>query len=528
MAKTPDNVLEILMDFCNISPEYIEHAKKTLYKYKDDPVVNLICNVVIENATNVNRLQDLIIEAGINKEYIAKTYPLIIPSPNAPTELRVFPNIILDNHTELSNISPITCQSYLKTFLVEYEADMADDKKKQRWTPQERAEKRILEFIDMPTARALQRYMLTDGRLKDHHIRDYAEAIDSCRKPLELIFTERPEDYYTMYATGPHSCMASSAAERANWEFLKAEGLAPTSWYHYNKYTTGVYAVKAGKVIARTILFKGDNDKNWSWVRIYSTNDEIRKKFTQTLAEHGINQCVKPIIPEGYNFTIPGIKKGSVYAAPWAYLDNPLPSEHVSGHTWNVKFNKEDNNFTFFFNTAKYDKVQSRSGHIISSDYSSIECTSCGKVIKKNQSVINIRVEHEYHIFCSDNCAAVEGYVRAIDGTGNYSYKLPDNNMIELKDNNMLRFTTLKAARACGFLPVIEELGVFPEETNLKLVSSGFDIADSEGNLYFVPKTGQELSSITKHSLSLSKIPFKVNSPKKVVTFEEDKLFATA
>jgi hypothetical protein len=516
MAKSP---LEVVFEFCNIDQEHIDHVKKTLYKYKDDPVVNLVCTIINENAAGVTRFNELLTEANAST---IKTWPLIIPSPNSPTELRVFPNIILDEHNSLEGISSSYCNSQLKTFLTDYDADMADEKRKQKWTPYDRAEKRLLEFLDMPTARALTRYVFTDGKLKDNQIRDFAEAIDAARKPMELIFTETPQDYYTMYATGPNSCMSmNTAQERANWEFLKEAGMAPTSWYHYCQYTTGVYALKAGKVAARTILFKGENDKNWGWIRIYASNDEMRKKFIDSLAEQGIIQCQKPVIPQGYSFNVPGSRKGSVWAAPWAYLDAPLPSGHHTGEQWHVKFNKEDNSFTYFFNDNKYDLVNSRSGHIISSDYSTISCTSCGKVIKKGAS-LNIRMEHEYHIFCSDVCATVEGFVKVIEGTGNTAYKMPDDSMITVDGSPLIRFSTMQAAKDHDYHPMMEEPGIFPEEGGLQVCKSAC-LTDATGKYYSIRRTGFE--NVNDYAIS-SKVPFKLNPAKKVVEYHEDRLFS--
>ena len=525
MAKSP---LEVIFGFCNIDQEHIDFVKKTLYKYKDDPVVNLVCTIINENSAQIKRLNELFTEANPDRGQdwgVSRTWPLIIPSPNSPTELRVYPNIILDDHNSLEGISSTYCQSQLKTFLTEYEADIADKKKKQRWLPQERAEKRLLEFIDMPTARALQRYVFTDGKLKDHQVRDFAEAIDSCRKPLELIFTEKPEDYLTMYATGPHSCMAMGAAERQHWEFLKAEGLAPTSWYHYSDLFNGVYAVKGKTVIARTILFKGKEDKNWSWVRVYASNDAVRKKFISTLAEQGIQQCKKAVIPTGYNFTVPGIRKGSVFAAPWPYIDAPIPSPHSDGSQWHVKFNKNDNSFTFYFKNPKLDVVNSRSGHVISSDYSTMECTSCGKVIKRNEA-LNVRIEHEYHIFCSDTCAGNEGFVRVIEGTGNYVFKQPEPDFIDVEGNEMIKFSTEKAAGDQGYHPMMEQIGIFPEETYIKVLHTGYQIRNDEGKYFICRTSGHELNN---HDLQrVSKVPLRMLPSKKLVEYNEDKLFAVA
>ncbi len=522
MAKSP---LEVIFEFCDISQEHIDYARKTLYKYKDDPVVSLICTIINENADAVSRLNELFSEVGLDTYSLV--YPLIIPSPNSPTELRVYPNIIIDDHTSLSGISTTYCQGQLKTFLKQYDEEMADEKKQQRWVPQDRAEKRLLEFIDMPTARALTRYIFTDGKLADHQIRDYAEAIDTNRKPLELVFCEKPEDYTTMYASGPHSCMAFNAQERANWEFMKAEGLCPTSWYHWNEYTSGVYATKGGKVTARTILFKRPEDKNWEWVRIYASNDEIRKKFIQSLAELGIKQCAKAAIDPDFSFIVPGIKKGAVWAAPWPYIDSPIPCGHTSGTPWNVSFNKDTHEFTFYFNDKKYISVVPRSGHIISSDYVTIECSSCKKVIKKGE-MLDVRVDHEYHIFCSDMCAATEGFVKVVEGTGNMVYKQYTEDMVDCADGGpFVKFSTIKAAQDNGYHPKMDELSIFPEETDYRMTGNGSYIGDASRGIFRYIMSGFEQHS-REDSIVGSKVPIKLNTPVKIVEYNEDRLYVEA
>ena len=82
---------------------------------------------------------------------------------------------------------------HLEKVAEEYEADILNEKKKQKWDSLERVEKYLNEYLDMPTARALTRYVFKSGQLKDDQIRGLADIIDSIRKPLELIFTEKPE-----------------------------------------------------------------------------------------------------------------------------------------------------------------------------------------------------------------------------------------------------------------------------------------------------------------------------------------------
>lgn len=518
MPAQEQNFLDAILQFCDIDKEHIEFVRKSLFKYKDNPVVITACRIINENAVQARRLQEIFSEAyeSFWKTHNPKKYPLIIPSPNSPTELRVYPNIFISNFSSLDEVSSTYCTEALKDFLVEYEADIADERKKQRWEPLDRAEKRLLEYIDMPTARALTRFVFPEGVHKDSIIRDFAEAIDSCRKPLELKFAEKPEDFHTMYNTGPTSCMAYNAGDRDRWKFLNDLSLAPGSWYYYCPFTTGVWSEKNGKVVARTVLFKNDKMKNWQYIRVYATNEEIKKKFKDSLEERGITACQRADIADGFSFTVPGVKKGADWAAPWPYLDSPMSASHTTGKNWTIKFDKDTKEFTFYHTNNKFDTVNSRTGHIIASDYSTINCTSCEKVIKTRGNTIT-RTDHDSYVFCSDQCAANEDFIKVIEGNGGYVYKQNDDALVDIVEHSFIKISTPRAAIDLGYFPIMEEAGIFPEENSQRVTAGGSNIRDTEGKYYRIFNTGHE----NYDTLAGSKIPFKVNTPVKNIQWSE-------
>jgi hypothetical protein len=208
------------------------------------------------------------------------------------------------------------------------------------------------------------------------------------------------------------------------------------------------------------------------------------------------------------------LKDGGVYAAPWPYFDNI----NRGAEYWNVAFDKDTHEFKIQFGPSKYLSVNNRSGHIISSDYSTLECSSCGNPINMKKAVIP--VEAGEHVFCSDNCAASYGYHRVIQGTGATIYKRLTEEMISMKDDSFIKFSTIKAAHDCGYFPFIEELGVFPEENDYKVVSTGELHIKSYDGLSFFAKDNMRLGL----SFNPNKVPFNITDTKKEVQFNEEEL----
>lgn len=514
MPKEKD-FLDVIIEFCNLDAEHIEFAKKTLFKYKDDPVAQHLCTIVKEHAAQVNRFVELARETN-SKLWDNVTYPipLIIPAPDKLNELRVFPNILLNSYSGLENATAAYCHELFRDFLKEYEADLADDKRKQKWEPLDRAQNRLSQYHDMTTATALTRFVFKENQLKPAQIRDFAESIDLCRKPMEIKFAESPKDFVHMYESGPTSCMGFSAGDKHQWEFMLKQGQCPTSWYSYFPYTKGAYAEKNGKIVARTILFMNPkHDKNWKWVRIYSTNPEITQKFTQSLAEMGITQAGEARIEEGLEFKVPGIKgQTSGYAAAFPYLDAPINKGEGS---WKVSFDNKTNEFTFYFKTKGKDNLIGRGGHVISIDYMALYCSTCNTKINARDNGVT-QVEGD-HVFCSDACACTEGYVKVMDGTGRNIYKMPSP---ELIDTNIPfnKMSTIKAATDRGFFPIMDELGIFPEENDYRVTSVfSFNMANKEGR----PFVSNNEWGFRGKDIKASVVPVKINIASRVEHTEE-------
>ena len=195
--------LDTIIKLCNISEEDKDFLVKNLFKYKDNFVINTTCSIIQEHSKNNAIFFNTLLE--INPTIpIPSVCPLIIFSPDNLNTLRVFPNILLNNgNSDFSSITSSNYNPWLTSFIEEYENDIAHDKRKQKWENNDTVEKYLNAYLDMPTARALTRYVFPNDALKADQIRDLANAIDIFRKPLELTFVETPEDFVTMYGSGP-------------------------------------------------------------------------------------------------------------------------------------------------------------------------------------------------------------------------------------------------------------------------------------------------------------------------------------
>jgi hypothetical protein len=443
-------------------------------------------------------------------------------SPNSKTELRVFPNIIVNTYSQINTVSSINCAEILKSFLEAYDADMQREDTKQKWVPTDRAESRLTTHLDMPTARALTRYIFgTKTSLKDAQIRDFAEAVDLARRPMELIYAEKPEDFVTMYGSGPKSCMSFDGDNENRWSLLRNNKWCPSSLYAFFPYTKGVYVMKNGKVAARTILFMNPNhDKNWKYIRIYSDNPEVTDHFVRSLAESGIHKADRCAIEPKFSFVVPGLKTDVGYVAPWPYLDSPLPRGE---NEWKVSFDNTTKEFTFYYKNSDQATLINRGNYIQSRDYMVLKCSTCDKTIQltgRNGSMAILETEGD-HIFCSDECAIEGGYVRIIDGTGRNMYKLPTNDMINVHGSSFIKCSTLKAAQDNGYFPVVEELGVFPEENDLVVSPSGYNFSDGSGNFYRYVGM-DDIARVINERRYISKVPFKIANTAKVVEFNSE------
>ncbi len=359
-----DKFLEKLFSYCDISKENMDVVINTFFKYKDNKIVEALCNHINTNLKANKGLLDIANELGLS---IAYPTLFITLHPSSPTLLRVYTNIPIDSvPTEVSTMS---CTNVLKTFLSEYEADMLDEKKKLKWATLERAITRFEVYVDLPTSAVVARYLFPTK--SSDEVRNIANRIDNVRKPMELIYADTPEDYVTMYGSGPHSCMAFSGEGKENWKFFKEYNLCPASWYAYYPNTRGAYVLKADKVLARVMLFLDDG--KWRYGRIYPIpGANIREKFVETLQAQGITELKGNHRPTpGISFTIPGVLiKDNNYGCPWPYFDD-IPREPSD---WGISFNKETKEFTIQYKPTKLASYYNRTGHIQSIDYESIVC----------------------------------------------------------------------------------------------------------------------------------------------------------
>lgn len=513
----PKDFLDTIFEFTGLDKESIEEARKTLFKYKDDPVINELCTIVQGHAKQANRLLEVFREA--NPKFWAKNdpkhaIPLVILNPDNIAELRVFPNILLNSYSSLESVNPSYCNDTFKDFIAEYEVDKADEKRKEKWNGKERINSRLLQTVNMPTARALTRYVFNkeDQDIKPDELRDFADAVDICRRPLEIRFAETAADFIHMYGSGVSSCMGHNAEGRDRWTHMINEGYCPTSWYAFCEYTKGAYVEKNGQVVARTILMKGKSDKSpWKWGRIFSSTTEYNNKFRNALSDLGIEQAERFQMP-AQRVVIPGVKgEHGGYVAPIPYFDSPLPGSD----RWKVSFDKDTKEFSFYYGMLEGDKLVNRGSYVLSTDYVAVNCSVCNRRINtRNEDVTPTEGDH---VLCSDECAVNAGYVRVIAGNGNNVYKIPTKDMVDTTIPN-IKLSTRKAVKDLGYAPFMEEIGIIPEDTDYKVVSYHNYASMVSGYERYCYR--DEFGYTNRSKMQFSKIPVRLLPTVKRVEYE--------
>ena len=443
------------------------------------PIVSALCTHVATHIEQLKRLNDIIANSVQDYfgNYISSPKPIIILCPDNPAQLRVYPNLILDEGdvNRLSNISIFECDTVFKTFMPQYEADLAHPHRKVMWETKEAVAKKLGEYVDMDTARVLSRYVNWKTPMKDNQIRDMAIAIDDWRKPIAIKFTEKPEDFTEMYSSGPHSCMS---VDNGKWGTLSKVGLCPASFYHYFPYTKGAYALKGRQVVCRTILFRyPDKMDKWYYGRLYSSSPEYSSKFIESLAQQGVTSLEKSASytphklyspPNGTAFEIPGIQRdGATYVMPWPYFDNM----EYYGRGFYATFDTKTKNFTVTYNGKESSgmlPVNNQGGMLVSTDYVEQKCARCNAKLSGRGGRYNT---HDGVLYCSVACMSSDGYVKMYNRDGGETWQKPNEHVAKTVDGDML-FTTVAAAQAHGYYPIIIN-GACPEEGSEIVVGKG-------------------------------------------------------
>lgn len=417
--------------------------------------------------------------------------PLIIPTPDDPTCLRVFQNIPLDvvEDDAVSSVCWVFYFNVLETFWQNYKKDQ-ESVRKQGWSPFSRGWRRIRTYEDIPTARVLARYTNLEkkGMVTSAQLRDIAAGIDEQRKPMDIIIAEKPEDYIDMYLSGPSSCMSYG---KGDWRWLTDEHKHhPCSFFAYHPYVKGVYALYKGVVCARTMIYQKP-DGVWYYGRLYNSNPKFGEKFEQTLKEKGYRWLGSHT--DGNNkfrrdatFEIPGLKHGVEHAMPIPYCDNFGPGIKV---TWDgikkvftVVCSADDMKYNIGY--------QSQSGFFYAGSLGGRRCSSCAAVENLN---------NRHHIetpdgqnFCTAAHAQAHGFVWAYRSDANRVWV---QNGIAVQDGVTGHwYTNLDVMKQYGAFQAIINLDEEPEDEEEHFTVNGH-IVEIDGEKYRLQVSNDTLNA---------------------------------
>lgn len=397
--------------------------EKLFYERKNDEIFNVAANIVRTNAASIIRFKELLETSAtetnknaFNSDKVFNKQPLMCLGAT-PDTIRIYPNLILDyiDSESLNLCSWILAWDILDTFSANLKADLADDRKKQGWQPLDRATDRLNRYEDIPTARALKRYSgLCDDA--DNFIRDVAAGIDEQRKPVELIFAEKPEDFVDMYRTGPQSCMSwvSAGAEGRGWAFMPDQvKIHPTSFFAYHPYTKGAYIKFKDTVACRTICYQQEDGK-WYYGRIYSTNAKMLSVFENGLKERGITKLSGRFNRKA-KFEIDSFQHKQVAAKfmPRPYFDDMESNFLISYDDKTDKFTVDTSK------PAKTSNAGTTGGYVTVTQVNIVTC-ACGS--RNSGSSALIQSPDGLHFFCNSACAQRVNYCYAFRSDGTRVY----------------------------------------------------------------------------------------------------------
>ena len=213
-------------------------------------------------------------------------YPVIWNADK--TGVITFPNLLLDNCnrrtvTDMVNENPwipVHTASVTETI----KADLAHPERRAAWTPMSRGIKRLGKRQELSMSRALARAVLWDGKPIENAqvVENIAQKMLDIYKPADFYFADTVDEIRAMYRREsdetPHSCMDSR--HRFNLE----GDVRPVDFYAHCPNSRGAYIAKGNIVLARTILWRGQDDK-WCYSRIYAGR-AAHRCGEQTFCEH--------------------------------------------------------------------------------------------------------------------------------------------------------------------------------------------------------------------------------------------------
>lgn len=479
--------LEDFFNILDIAPEVRKIWYDEINTYENNGTIDALISLTTEHYSDFERFYNAMhsLNSGASTHYINEETVLMFFHPTDFSMVRVFPNFTISTNqlSSLKNISILDIDEVFNTFHTEYKEDMKDERKKEKWIPEERGIKRLNQYLDLNIATALSRYTCLPKYLKDSQIRDLATALDNYRRPMKIIYAETPEQFVDMYGSGPQSCMDFRFNE--SWPELVKNNLCPPSFYAHFELTKGAYLKVGDKVVARCILFKDLKNDKWLIGRMYTSNTEYANKFKNSLIEEGIKTNAPTMYepPAGHVTVIPGTKmsgKENRYCMPWPYFDNM--EYHGKGFT--CEFDIEKNNFILTFGNIDNKKdtvtVKGRQGMLISTDYivQKHKCPHCNNHFIFNEGLPTV----EGIVFCSTACAKVNDFINVITIDGNHKWQKNDEYMITISGLDS-KFPSMAAANRNGYYLKYQGDNSYPEETDCH-VEYGNRIKDRIGEEY--------------------------------------------
>lgn len=422
-------------------------------------------------------------KCGVAINWLTEDQVLIVPHPKDATLLRVFINVKVSNtKLPMRYVSPICHQEVLKAFTTELRTDLASDATSKKWETTNRSWRRLKRYEDMPTIRALQRYTNIPKHIGEESLKSLAAAIDADRKPLEIIYAEKPEDFITMYASGPSSCMAKGG-EGGNFGFMLKKQVHPTSFFAFHPHTKGAYIMRGGQVAARAILYE-DHAKPGKWIygRVYALDAQVKEKFINALEKAGLTSLGAVdmrhnILAYTCEFNVPGyLYSGEDYFMPVPYFDNLRHDIPLM-----VKWDKEKKEFNLKCYADPKDRKDPSlkgymrldmgvtRGYVMSNEMSECICAHCG-ISYNPRTARSACVAVDGAVFCCRTCAEAHSYVCAYRSDGAAVWVHRNSGAVRDAGETTRWYTNLNAALSFSSYSLV--LGTVSEDKLVECVDA--------------------------------------------------------
>lgn len=502
--------------------QYTKYLKETLnkatyehhFKYRDDDKMRVVFRFVRFHAASVDNFRKLLTEAaracGVNLSDSHFTGMPIITLNKEANTLDVYPNILLsESKIEfMKYCSGFIYSRVVEDILKKYEEEREDSAKGKKWATISRVWKQIKRKEVMGTGAVLTRYLKL-SEVSEKKIAEIAIELAALREPVKLLYAETHEDMIRMYsASGVSSCMVPHPDRP--WSTMLRLNRHPCSLYVEHPYTRGCYMIRGGKVVARTILYLNEKDKE-EYGRVFASVGKYSTLFTTALQEAGY-KVLQDAFKRQVTFEVPGLEWEGQIILPFPYMDNMASSVHVGYNPTTKRFTIDCANPNKKANV----NVQMGGGYVRATDLRQKICGHC------HQSFNTTGIQTvDGHLYCDNECACLEGYRDA---------RRADNTLVWVRASEIVedcytgnRYTNLEAAKMQNCFPFVEFIedeideervsrdGVLVQhgENVIRLHRAGWGKLEGEFEMYKVSSIRGEYiwaKKISKEKLELPKI----------------------